>query len=219
VTIVLTKKTKLMLTNSKLSNRNNYCNGQYGFTLVELIIYLSLLTLVLAGIYNYFFFSNQSSLRAQAESEVLQDARIVLMQMEKEIRQANRPRKLSDLNLPEGVGINDLPSGKAVVDGSSGTELTIYSYIGSSPKKISYRIINTGSFSVMDRSVDDPHIVTPVNWERVLEHIVTGTGSNYFVIQDKKVTIQMKLMDSNDNILNPVSVSSTFTVRGKEAMQ
>jgi type II secretory pathway pseudopilin PulG len=210
---------KKMLTVRKLSNCSIFCNGQHGFTLVELIIYLSLLTLVLAGIYNFFFFSNQSSLRAQAESEVLQDARIVLMQMEREIRQANRPRKLSNLSLPEGTGINDLPAGKAVVDGSSGTELTIYSYIGSTPKKISYRIINTGSYSVMDRSVDDPHIVTPDNWERILEHIVTVTGGNYFIIQDKKVIIQVSLLDATENILNPLSVSSTFTVRGKEAMQ
>lgn len=216
---MLYKKNEPKPTNIIRGNlRYNY-SSQHGFTLVELIIYLSLLTLVLAGIYNYFFFSNQSSLRAQAKSEVLQDARIVMMQMEREIRQANRPRNLSNLDLPEGTGINDLPAGRAVQVENSGTKMTIFSYIGSKPKKISYRIIDIGSFSAMDRSVDDPHIEAPDNWEQVIEHIVTDSGSDYFIVEDRKIIIELSLMDANENIFNPLTLSNTFTVRGKEAMQ
>lgn len=202
---------------SKLNNLvRQKAISQQGFTLIELAIYLVLLGIVLAGIYNFYFFSSQSSMRSQAESEVLQDARIVMMQMEREIRQANRPRNLT--NLPEGVDPEELPIKKGVVI-DSGDEMTIYSYINEVPRRITYLIIEDGEYSVMKRSVDDPRVEEPENWEQVLDYIVTSEEQEYFVVNEKKIKIDLSLMDSREMLSRPMGVSNTFTVRGRDVMQ
>ena len=187
-----------------------------GFTLVELVIYISLIGLVLAVAYNFYFFSSRSTMRTQAEAEVLQDSRNVMMQMEREIRQANRPRNLS--NLPVEIDPEDLPFSNGVVI-DFGTEMIIYSYIGDAPKRITYRITETGDYSIMERSVDNPHIAEPDNWQQVIKHIVTSNDQDYFIEEDSKIIINFVMMDSKGHLSAGMEISNTFTVRGKEAMQ
>ncbi len=197
-----------------VTKENTYIRD--GFTLVELVIYISLIGLVLAAIYNFYFFSSRSTMRTQAEAEVLQDSRNVMMQMEREIRQANRPRNLS--NLPVEIDPEDLPFSNGVVI-DFGTEMTIYSYIGDAPKRITYRITKAADYSIMERSVDNPHIAEPDNWQQVIKHIVTSNDQDYFIEEDSKIIINFVMMDSRGHLSAGMEISNTFTVRGKEAMQ
>lgn len=59
-----------------------------GFTIVELFIVVAMLGVVLAIVYNLFFYAQDGWSRSSAEARVLQDSRITKMEMEREIRQA-----------------------------------------------------------------------------------------------------------------------------------
>lgn len=195
-------------------------NSTGGFSLVELIIVLSLLGLVLAGIYNFFFFGERSALRVQAEGEALQEARLVLFNMEHEIRQAAKPTKLSGLatgvELPAAV-----KAAKAVVIESGGSKMTVYSYINNEPKRITYRVskVAGAGYSFMERSVDNPEVINPANWQTMVPRLVTGTGKDYFTLDGSKVFIQFFVQDEKKLLKNNLEVSAAYTVRGKGAMQ
>ncbi len=207
-----------MKSNINLKHNKTWIRSEFGFSLVELVIVLSLLGLVLAGIYNFFFFGERGSSRARAEAEALQDSRLVLMQMEREIRQANRPIRLS--NLPEGMELpSTVKTARAVVINSDGNEMAVYSYVADHPKRISYRIIASGSYSVMERSVDDPDVLDPAGWQVVIPHVVTGTGKGYFSASGSEININFLMNDEREMMTSALEVSAAYTVRGKDAMR
>jgi prepilin-type N-terminal cleavage/methylation domain-containing protein len=189
-----------------------------GFSLIELIIVLSLLGLVLAAIYNFFFFGERSSSRAQAEAEALQDSRLVLMQMEREIRQAARPVRLTDL--PDGLELPaEVKTAKAVVINSDGNQMTVYSYIADQPKRITYRVTETNGYSALERSVDNPDVLIPAAWQTVIKHVVTGSGKDYFSAQGSEINIQFFMYDDKELLTGALEVKAAYTVRGKDAMR
>ena len=70
-------------------------HDQYGFTAVELLLVLALLGLVLAGIYQFFFFTNRSYTQAERQSISVQEANLFLLNIEKDIRSASQPNDLT----------------------------------------------------------------------------------------------------------------------------
>ena len=195
--------------------------GSGGFSLVELIVVLSLLGLVLAGIYQFFFFGERSSLRVQAESEALQDARQALFMMEHEIRQAQRPSKLS--GLPEGFTLPaGLKTSKAVVVSGSGHQMTVYSYIHEEPQCITYLIekVDGTSYYQMKRSVDDVAELNPANWQTVVPRIAgASAGQKYFSADDTTITIRFFVPMEKAAQQSALEVKAVYAVRGKGAMQ
>lgn len=101
-------------------------NNQTGFSLVELLLVLSLVGLVLAGVFQFFFFTHKSYALADARSAVIQDINLFFTQLEKDIRSASEP--------------ND--NTKAVRILNSGQQIDIYRYNNSTSRyeRISYRI-------------------------------------------------------------------------------
>jgi prepilin-type N-terminal cleavage/methylation domain-containing protein len=59
-----------------------------GFTLVEIVITMIILSIILSIIYGIFIFVYKSNIRAEAENQAMNDIRITMMNMEREIREA-----------------------------------------------------------------------------------------------------------------------------------
>lgn len=93
--------------------------NQRGVTLVELLIALTLLGVILAGIYSFFFFAQAGWDRSSAEARVAQEARLTLMKMKSEIRQARKATGTTD-------AVEVWQGGVRVGAGQSGTQLDIY---------------------------------------------------------------------------------------------
>jgi len=106
--------------------RGNTTVNQEGFSMVELLLVLSLVGLVLAGFFQFFFFTQKSYAIADARCEVIQDVNLFFTQLEKDIRSASEP--------------ND--DTKAVRVLESGKQLDIYRYNNSTSmyERISYRL-------------------------------------------------------------------------------
>ena len=79
---------------SLLRSRNTtIIKNQKGFTLIELLIVLALLGIVLGGAYQYFFYGYNSWTRSNAEAQQVQTARLAVMRMENEVKEAQQGEK------------------------------------------------------------------------------------------------------------------------------
>lgn len=74
----------------RLTDRNKL-NSQTGFTLIEVMLVLILVSLVFAGVFQFFFYTHKSYAYADAQSEVVQDINLLFTQLEKDIRSASEP--------------------------------------------------------------------------------------------------------------------------------
>lgn len=90
----------------------NFRDNEKGFTLVELLLVCALLGVVLAGIYQFFFFSQKSYASADTQSAVIQEVNLFFTQIEKEIRSASEPNQAT----------------KAVRIINNGQQIDLYSY-------------------------------------------------------------------------------------------
>jgi prepilin-type N-terminal cleavage/methylation domain-containing protein len=85
--------------------------NQRGFTLVELLVVLSLLGLALAGAFQFFHFTQTSYALADARSAVLQEVDLFFLQLEKDIRSASATNSTT----------------KAITISNQGKQIEIYS--------------------------------------------------------------------------------------------
>lgn len=84
---------------------NNFKNSQKGFSLLELLIYISILSGFLAVIVNLFFTISASSAREEARAEVRQNLRFASQQISGEIRSG---KEIISATLPDGGSGNVL---------------------------------------------------------------------------------------------------------------
>ncbi len=148
--------------------------NQTGFTLVELLLVLSLVGLVLAGIFQFFFFTHKSYAYADARSQVIQDVNLFFTQLERDIRSASEP--------------ND--DTKAVRILNNGQQIDIYRYNNSASRyeRISYRInpsdstqLQRGfiSTATQDTSADPQYGTIPNNgtgaWKTIVSNLLPGS--------------------------------------------
>jgi len=182
-------------------------HGEKGLSLTELVVVLALLGLVLAITYPVFFFVQTTFNRASAESDALQQARLLMLQMEGEVREARKPSPALD----------------AVVVPNP-QRLDIYSDLNSDgrPEMISYRFL-TGT---LQRRVIAPvgtvfpfsyPVPNPDNtWATVL---TTVTNSDLFVRHAAHaprftVTVTLNVSSAERALVRPVSLRADLTVRG-----
>lgn len=191
-----------MIINSK--PRINY--NQKGFTLVELMMVLVLLGLILAGIYQFFFFTNRAYTDADKKSIAIQEANLFISQIEREIRQATKPNEKT----------------KAVRILNDGEQIDIYSFNNESNqyKRTSYRLdpndktqLQKGWVEV-DASATIPGEDANPQYAEILD---TGTGAwkdivtnvdspeNLFMdsTDDTTITSERRLIKVNLKILDP----------------
>lgn len=128
-------------------------NTDKGFTLVELLLVLALLGMVLAGIFQFFFFTNRTYADTDSMSQVIQETNLFISQIEREIRSASKP--------------NDAT--KAVRVLNNGEQIDIYLYHSSDDKyeRISYRLNPSNKTQLQRGSIS-----------AAASQSVPGTGSN-----------------------------------------
>jgi prepilin-type N-terminal cleavage/methylation domain-containing protein len=79
--------------NNIFQARLKILNNEKGLTLVELLIVLALLGIVLGGIYQYFHYGYNSWMRSSAEAEQVQEARLAVIRMDREVREAQQGKE------------------------------------------------------------------------------------------------------------------------------
>ncbi|MGB8453813.1 MAG: prepilin-type N-terminal cleavage/methylation domain-containing protein [Anaerocolumna sp.] len=176
-----------------------------GFTLVELVVAVSLLSVVLASAYFFLAFSQKVLVQTESQFDAIQDARMAGMKMEEDIRSA------------ESVKI-DVTRHKAVEVQDSGMWLTIYTDVD-----------KDGIVQMVQYKLEDDELKrgvaalgnTPSAWNTVAGKVKNNMGSltPIFSIDDKTVNIELLVLDEKEHLSeNPVSVKTSITVRSKGAM-
>ncbi len=108
-------------------------NNFQGFTLVEILITLAIFTLVIIGMFNLFSLSQRFYLQGSIRAELLQNGRVVLERMAREIRQANE----IVTSLPQVADNPDNPP-VSEIEFQDGHTPSSYQYLGSDYYYIRY---------------------------------------------------------------------------------
>ncbi len=189
-------------------------NNQKGFSLVELLIVLALMGIVLAGVYQYFFYGYNSWTRANEEAEQVQDARLAVMRMDSEVRGAQQGNEDND-----PVVVSD-------------TEINIYTDIDNdgSPELVNYKLETNDGVNSLLRGIAPPQgdaypyaYSDPGQWETVVSRVENdiiftvpqynagGTDKEY-----QRGTIKVELhVSTPEQTVKPIIVEAVLTVRGR----
>jgi prepilin-type N-terminal cleavage/methylation domain-containing protein len=182
--------------------------GSKGYTLAELVVVLALLGLVLSIIYPLFFFVQASFNRASAESDAVQEARLLLLQMGSEVREARKPAPALDAVM--------VPSPE---------RLDIYSDLNGDgrPEMISYRL----RAGMIERRVASPleaaypfSYPDPVTWTTVVGAVANSVVFSRHTVHAPRftVTVNLDVHSADGTLSRPVSIRADLTVReGSEA--
>lgn len=175
--------------------------NQNGFTLTELMVVLALLGLVLAGIYQLLFFSQRSYESAGAESGIAQEARLFVMRLERDIRNARQA----------ATGTNAVTITE--------NRINIYTDVTADgkPELVVYRL-NNGALqrAVVQRDARTPDeypytFGNPAHWQTVVSRVVETDIAKIFSINDDPrrsfpralVNVDMTVADpAQDNTVN-----------------
>ncbi|MFZ5596495.1 MAG: PulJ/GspJ family protein [Bacillota bacterium] len=189
-------------------------DNKSGFTLVELVVAIALLGTVLAGLYQFMYIGQRTFQTGAAESRAVQDARLALIKMENQVRQAV-------------VANSDNP-----VQLVSSTQIRIYTDIDNNglPERVTYRYVVNGTEKALKQSVVSPinnsfpysYPDDPVNdsaWTTVIPAVdsvafsVAVPGTN--PVNRLSVTLSMNVNDSQNPLNQGVALSTNITVRSK----
>ncbi|MCL5289979.1 MAG: prepilin-type N-terminal cleavage/methylation domain-containing protein [Firmicutes bacterium] len=185
--------------------------GESGLTLIELLVVLALLGVVLGSIYQYFFFSHHQRNRAAAESRSIQDARLTLARLDREIRQARKATESAGaVAVPDD---NQLDIYTDVISGDDGK-----------PELVRYKLELNGA---LVRGVSRPQgseypytYEAPGTWETVVSTVANDTDP-LFILDDRHsprlvVNVDLLVDDSATPLARPVQIQAAITVRSRE---
>lgn len=178
-----------------------------GFTLVELLIAVSLLSVVLAATYYLLAFTYKSYRHTVSQYEAEQDARMAMISLEEDIRKA----KEAEIS---GIIHN------AVEVTSSGMQLDVYTDVDKDDvmEFVQYKLENN---ELKRGEAELNH--TPTKWTTLACMIYNNTRTPkeaIFTVDDKRIDINLVIGDENNHLKEePVSLKTSVTVRSKGAMQ
>lgn len=184
----------------------HYKSDSRGITIIELVMAISLLSILLLSAYFFLFFTTKTLNNVEAEFVAGQEARMAVMKMEEEIRKA------------QAVKIDGVDY-KAVSIQDSGMTLSIYTDID-----------NTGTIKLIQYKLDDEQLKrgvadlgsSPSSWTIVANTVKNkklSPAKPIFSINIKTVLINLIIYDENSNLTNETtSVRTSITVRSKGAM-
>lgn len=180
--------------------------NSHGVTLIELIVAIALLSVVMSSAYALLSFSRSALAETEAQFGAGQDARMAIMQMDKEIRKA-RDTSIGDIYY------------KAVDIASSGMQLNVY-----------VDTDDDGILQLVQYKLDGENLVrgeaslgsTPTIWYTIVGTLKNGKNTPQtpiFSIDKSKIMITLEVLDENERIYNnPMVVKTSITVRSKGAM-
>jgi prepilin-type N-terminal cleavage/methylation domain-containing protein len=176
-----------------------------GLTLVELLVAISLLSIVLTSAYMFLAFSYHSVADTQASFDIGSEARVSMMKMEKNIRNAQAVTIDGKRHLAVEVPV-------------SGNALNVYTDVDSDGvmEMVTYKVDN-GAFVMGEAELG----AQPAEWFPVVKRVVQPAGStdSIFKIEATCVHIKLFVEDESEHFKDkPVCVEASFTVRSKEAM-
>ncbi len=177
-----------------------------GFTVVELIVALSLLSIVLACAYYFLAFSYKVLGKTESEFDAIQDARMAETKMEEDIRSAEAAK----------IGAT---RHKAVEVQNNGMWLTVYTDTDKDGtlQTVQYKLEND-ELKRGEAALGN----TPSTWNTLagkVKNKMSGISTPIFSIDGKTVNIELLVLDEKDRLSDqPVSVKTSITVRSKGAM-
>lgn len=192
---------------SKEGKNMHLINNNKGLTYIELLIAVSLLTVVLMSAYYFLSFSRRSMVNTQVAFEVGNEARNSIMQMESQIRTAKST--IIDSTYHNAVEIPD----------SEGMQLNIYTNIDDDEELelIQYKL--DGKRLVMGKAEVGN---SPTQWYTIVNNVknkMFSVPKPIFTIEGSRVTINLYVYDEAEQLLDePVQVKASYTVRSKGAM-
>ncbi|MGI6601405.1 MAG: PulJ/GspJ family protein [Dethiobacteria bacterium] len=173
-----------------------------GITLAELLVALSLLTIVAVAIFNFLGFSQRSWHMANNEAAVTSEAQLLLMHVERDIRSARR-------------GSQGQPGVKIL---NNGRGLRIHNFMDGEEKIIEYAL---QSDNVLRRKVSTPagEAVTETEYENIYQDVDEyGQALQVFSISGDKVELKLLIGTSQGHFSRKLEVDTTFTIRSKEVL-
>lgn len=169
--------------------------NDWGFTVVELLIVLVLVSVVLAGAYSLFSYVYQSWARVEEESLRIQEARLAIDTVGKEIRNA---APLEDNSI--GVKIHATPQGQ-------GRELRLGP---AQPGQIRYRLDENNRLYRQVLNTEGLFEDSPGE----IAALANDHDEEPFMLQGRVVKVAWKIDDSSRKVqLKPKTVKGEFAVR------
>lgn len=183
----------------------NLIKNEKGISYVELLIAISLLTVVLMSAYYFLSFSRRSMVNTQVAFEVGNDARNSIMQLENHIRTANA----TSVNFIYHKAIESV--------GTDGMKINIYTNIDDDEdmELVQYKL--DGNKLVMGKAELGSY---PMKWSTLVNNVKNNMlGKPIFSIDNSRVEINLLVYDDTEILLeDPVHVKASYTVRSKGAM-
>lgn len=184
----------------------NMKSDSRGITMVELVIVVTLLSVVLLGAYHFLFFSANSLRSMEASYCIEQDAKMAMISLQEDIRSANA--------VSFGGGGH-----KAVEVLASGMQMNVYTDTDSDGvlEMVQYKLENhqlKRGVAVLGG--------TPSEWSVLVGKVknkLVSPQEAMFTIVNKVIHINLLVIDERDVLLDePVNVKLQIRVRSKGAM-
>lgn len=189
-------------------------NNQKGFSLVELLVTLSIMGIVLVAAYNFFFYAHKSYALADARSAAIQEVDLFFLQLEKDIRSASIPNSISRaINVSDNNQQIDIYSTKSI---SSGDDIT-KSYLLTS-YRLNGREIQRGytSSTLQSNDPNPQYGGIPDNgdgaWKTIVNNILPGEAEIFNDRNDADDTSTRRLIDV-DLYVQPSQLNNSINMK------
>lgn len=177
-----------------------------GITLTELLVAMSLLTIVTVAAFNFFGFAQRSWQMAGAEAAVESEARLLLMQIERDVRSIKR-------------GGFDQPGVEVLDDGCG---LNLYSYIDGEERYIEYvfdsenNLLTRKLFTPAEEPGGEPALEMVTEYQNIEQ---LPEAVSFFSFEDNKVSLKFIMESSQGRFTRKAEVDTGFTIRNRGVEQ
>lgn len=190
--------------------------SRLGFSLVEMLIVLTLLAVVLSGIYVFFDYSQKVFYKTEAQSIAQDDLNNAMLKIAGDIRAASKPNKSTRAIIVY----------KNNTAGLSGDRIDIFSRKDGKFSKASYKYENnTLMFGSVERDTVEDVKSASIAYTVILEGVQYPMGNEMFQDvsadpsegENDKRTIRINIImeDKTDRMLRPYEITAEYTSRTK----